>query len=458
MARLTSAGAPRKELSLFDSTSIIVGIIVGAGIFESSPLVAESMGSAVGTLAIWLVGGLIALSGALCYAELASTYPAEGGDYVYLSRAYGPLTGYLFGWSQLAIVRPGDIALMAFVFGRYFEQIAGPFPGSRALYAASAVAVLTAINVAGVKSGKWTQNVLTVAKVGGALAVAAIGLLAPAEQVRTMPAELDLGGLKLALILVLFTYGGWNEMAYVAGEVRDPDRNISRALACGTLAVAIVYIVINAAFLRALGYDGMCRSEAVAVDTVSRLFPEWAARFVAVLICLSALGAVNGLTFTGARISYALGSEHPVFGFLGHWSSRLGTPARALLVQGMLSLGIILFAGSFVSAILYTAPVVWAFFLTTGISLFVLRKREAGQRRPYRVSGYPMVPAVFVASCGFMLYASITYAMRERVLALVVLAGIMVLGLLLFNVGRKSRWVPERGPRVRRRSLPNSRQ
>ncbi|MCX7015322.1 MAG: amino acid permease, partial [Candidatus Sumerlaeota bacterium] len=378
--------APKQELSLFDSTCVIVGIIIGAGIYETAPTVAGCMGGWAGALGVWLAGGLLALAGALCYAELAAAYPREGGDYVYISRAYGRWAGYLFGWSQLAIVRPGDIALMAFVFARYAQALYAPFQGVRLLYAAAAVVALTVVNVIGVKQGKWTQNVLTVAKALGLLAIVVTGLAAPGPSggagplvgaaASAGPGSITLGGVQLALILVLFTYGGWNEMAYVAAEVKRPQRNIVRALVIGTLAVISLYLLVNGAFLRALGYEKMAASQAVAVDTMATAFPSAARRAISVLICVSALGAVNGLVFTGARISYALGSEHAAFRALGRWNARTGTPVWSLVAQGALSLAIVLAAGSFLDAILYSAPVVWAFFLATGLSVFRLRRKE----------------------------------------------------------------------------------
>jgi amino acid transporter len=424
---------PRRQLSLFDSTCIIVGIIIGAGIYETAPTIAGCMGSWVGALGIWLVGGVLALSGALCYAELATAYPRQGGDYVYLSRAYGRWAGYLFGWSQLAIIRPGDIALMAFVFATYAQTLYAPLQNSRPLYAAGAVLVLTAINVLGVRESKWTQNVLTVVKALGLLAVVVAGLMAPGSP--AAPAEsggLSLGGLQLALILVLFTFGGWNEMAYVAAEVKRPRRNIVRSLVIGTLGVTALYLLVNWAFLHALGYARVAGSSAIGVDTVATVLPDVAGRAVSVLICISALGAVNGMVFTGARISYAMGAEHTAFRALGRWDAGLGTPVWALVAQGGLSLAIVLVAGSFIDTILYTAPVVWVFFLGTGLSVFVLRRKEPATPRPYRLVGYPVTTVIFCACCAFMLYNCVSYALANMPVGLAVVSGVLLAGALLY--------------------------
>jgi APA family basic amino acid/polyamine antiporter len=434
------AGTPKQELSLFDSTCIIVGIIIGAGIYETAPTVATCLGSGPGVMIIWLSGGFLALTGALCYAELATAYPREGGDYVYLTRAYGGWAGYLFGWSQLAVVRPGDIALMAFIFARYAQTLYAPFGDSRLFYAAGAIAVLTIINILNVKAGKWTQNLLTITKILGLVAISIAGLTSP--EPAPLPAQSEVftwGGLQLALILVLFTFGGWNEMAYVAAEIKRPQQNIVRGLVIGTLAVTGLYLLINGAFLSALGLGNMATSQAVAVDMMGRVFPEAAGRIIAILICISALGAVNGLVFTGARISYALGADHRSFQPLGKWNRRLGTPVWALLVQGGLSLAIVLVAGSFIDTILYTAPVVWVFFLATALSVFVLRHKEPQILRPYKVTGYPLVPMIFSACCIFMLYSSASYALNNTPIGLLILLGVLLLGMIVYWLSGKRR-------------------
>ena len=440
-------GAPQKELSLFDSTCIIVGIIIGAGIYETAPLVAKCLGSGMGVMLIWLAGGVLALIGALCYAELATTYPREGGDYIYLTRAYGRWPGYMFGWTQLAVVRPGDIALMAFIFARYAQTLYAPFTDSGLSYAAAVIVVLTVINILGVKAGKWTQNFLTVAKFLGLVAISVIGFTAPSPpQTGTLPAgeSFTWEGLQLALILVLFTFGGWNEMAYVAAEIKRPQQNIVRALVTGTVAVTALYVLVNGAFLSALGMAGMSNSQAVAVEAVGRTFPQIAGRVIAILICISALGAINGLIFTGARISYALGVDHRSFRPLGKWSQVLGTPVWALVVQGTLSLAIVLVAGSFIDTILYTAPLVWLFFLATAFSVIVLRRREPDMPRPYKVMAYPLSPLVFAAFCVFMLFSSTAYAIGRKPLGLLFLVGILLLGVMVY-------WLSDR-PDIKKRS------
>ena len=389
----------------------------------------------MGVLAIWLVGGLLSLFGALGYAELATAYPQEGGDYVYLSRAYGKWAGFLFGWIQLAIVRPGDIAIMAFAFATYFRAIGDPLanlgvPHSHRIYAAIATAILTVINILGVKAGKWTQNILTAIKALGLLAIVAVAVTAP----QRAPVTESFGPLpvSLAMIFVLFTYGGWNEMAYVAAEVKNYRRNIVRALVLGSTAVTVLYLLVNGAFLYTLGYAGLATSKAVATDCVSTAFPKIGGALISALVCISALGAVNGLIFTGARISYALGAEHRAFGILGKWSERRGTPVWALLAQGAIAVGLIMFFGSFVDTILYTAAPVYLFYLATTLSVIVLRFREPVTERPYRVTGYPVTTLIFCAVCAFLIYKAISYAFWNKQVSLILLLAILSVGVLLY--------------------------
>ena len=429
-ARPEPPAAPKRQLTLFDSSCIIVGIIIGAGIYKTAPDVANAAGGWWGVLLIWLVGGLLSLFGALAYAELATAYPREGGDYVYLTRAYGRWAGFLFGWIQLAVVRPGDITLMAFAFGTYaitlYNPLAKSFPHMEQIYACAAVAILTAINVLGVQGGKWTQNLLTVAKAIGLMAIVVVAFIAPRTESAAQP-DFPLPW-SLALILVMFTFGGWNEMAYVAAEVKNPKRNIVRALVLGTVFVTALYLLLNAAFLYTLGYQGLAGSKAVANDAVSTAFPEIGSRLISVLVCVSALGAVNGLIFTGARISYAIGADHRAFRPLGKWDQKTGTPLRALIVQGVLAIILIIALASFGDTIIYTAGPVYLFYLATNSAVFVLRRKEPNTERPYRVSLYPVTTLIFCAVCGYLIYSAVIYRPWIAAAAL----GILLAGLPIY--------------------------
>lgn len=463
--------APKRQLTLFDSTCIIVGIIIGAFFYETTPDIAKCIAgvverlpetapalanwadsSAIGgwllsapvlLVGVWVLGGVVSLIGALCYAELATAYPKQGGDYVYLTRAFGRWLGFLFAWAQLWVVRPGSIGALAFVFGRYANELV---PLDRIastlrvdplmMYAVASVVVLTAINMLGVREGKWTQNALTTVKVIGLSAVFVAGFVfrspdASSAVPTAVPGFLDF---RLAMILILITYGGWNEMAYVGAEVRDPRRNILRALVLGTVAVTAIYALGNWAFIHALGFEGFCNSKAVATAVLDLVGP-WGGRFISVLICISALGAINGMVFTGARIYYAMGTEHRLYAWLGRWDERKGTPIPSLLIQAVITLaltiGFGMYEGGFKSLVNFTTPVFWIFFLLIGLSLFVLRWREPQVERPYRVPLYPVIPILFCLSSLFMVHASVKYAWDNRSYEALWSIGVMVVGLLL---------------------------
>ena len=438
--------APKRQLTLFDSTCIIVGIIIGAGIYETSPMIAGCAAGPAWLIGFWLLGGLLSLIGALCYAELATAYPKQGGDYVYLTRAYGRAPGFLFAWAQLWVVRPGSIGAMAYVFARYANRL-WPLNGNwqepvaLMFYAAVSVVVLTAINVLGVREGKWTQNVLTVAKVLGLAAIFVVGFLFAADGGPPPPvaeaaeqSDSPLARFGLAMIFVLFTYGGWNEMAYVGAEVRNPNKNIIRALMLGTVSVTLIYVLVNLAFLHALGLEGT-RNATVAADVLELGLGDWAARAISLLICVSALGAINGQIFTGARIYYAMGTDHRLYARLGQWSGRLGTPVWSLVIQAVITLALVVSFGmtenGFASMVKFTTPVFWIFFLLVGISVFVLRYREPDTPRPYRLPGYPITPILFCLSSTFMVYSSLAYAVENHSWEAVWSVAILLVGVVL---------------------------
>jgi APA family basic amino acid/polyamine antiporter len=455
----SSASGVRRVLSLFDTTCIIVGIIIGATIYESAPRIAANVGGPAGLIGVWILGGAIALIGALCYAELSTAYPRDGGDYVYLSKAYGRPVGFLFAWTELWIIRPANTGAMAFVFAKYFgvllpESI--PWrekPAAHASMAGAAVLLLTIVNLLGVKSGKWTQNALTVVKVAGLAAIAAVGFAlplftdaAPAASLEASPAEASpadaspsQASFVLAIILVMFAYGGWKDMSAVAAEVRDPDRNIFRGLVLGASAVMLIYVTVNLAFLAGLGYRGLATSNAAPADLIDRAAPAWGGRSIAVLICFSTLGAINGMLFTGSRIYYALGTEHWLYRWLGTWSRRLNSPVRSLLLQGAVTILLIALFGAeangFERLVVFSSPFFFFFLLLVGVGLFVLRWRDR-DRKPsaYRVIGYPVTPLLFCASTLFMLYSSAKYAYSQRSHTLIGALAILAAGGLLVVV------------------------
>lgn len=416
---------PQKTLSISDGVALIIGVVIGTGIFKTPSLVAANTGDNFVFLLTWFLGGAVSLIGALCYAELAVTYPHSGGDYHYLSRAFGQDVGFLFGWARMTVIQPGSIAMLAFVFGDYLSQLLPPF-FSPFCCAILAVVIMTALNVIGTRQGTQTQNVLTAAKVIGLVAVliAGVALTPPLPMLAPDTSTIN-GSFGLAMVFVLLTFGGWNEAAYISAELRTGEKAIVHVLLWGIGAITVIYLLAGLAFLKGLGLDAMSRSEVVAADLMRKVFGEGGAGFVSFLIAMSALGAINATIFTGARSTYALGRDFSHFSVLGHWQARANTPANALLLQGAIAAILVLLGAltrkGFATMVEFTAPVFWLFFLLTGLSLFVLRRREPEVPRAFMVPLYPLIPLIFCASCLYMLRASVAYT------GIGALAGLLVL-------------------------------
>jgi amino acid transporter len=425
---------PSPTLRLRDAMAIIVGTVVGAGIFRTPSLVAAHAGSEAAALLAWVLGGLISLVGALCYAELAAAYPHAGGDFHYLGRAWGQRLAFLFAWARLAVIQTGSVALLAFVVGDYASQLVGRGV-SPAVYAGLVVIVLSAVNALGVRQGTTTQNVLTAAEVAGLVLVIGAGLaVASPGPTATAAAPAAPPAFGLVLVFVLLTYGGWNEAAYVSAEVRDPGRTMVRALVGGLLLVTALYVLVNWAYLHALGREGVAQSRAVAADLMQRVLGAPGATVVSLLVVIAALTSVNAAIFTGARISWALGRTFPAFAALGRWDGRAGTPVNAILVQGGVALLLVGLGGltrkGFETMVEYTAPVFWFFFTLTALALIVLRLREPHVPRPFRVPLYPLTPLVFAATSAYLLYSSLAYTGIGALVGVAVLAlGAVVMAL-----------------------------
>lgn len=410
---------PRASLTLGDAVAMIVGIVIGVGIFKAPSIVAGSVASEGVFLALWVAGGVISLIGALCYAELGSAYPNAGGEYFFLRRAFGDWLSFLFAWARMTVIQTGAIAAIAFVVGDYATQVFSLGDKSAAIYAAVAVIMITALNIIGTTESKWLQNILTAALALSILGVIIAGFTAATPAAIAAPAAAQsstpmFSG--LALIFILLTYGGWNEAAYLTAEMRDTRRGIVRALIIGILIITVLYVLLNLAYLNALGLDGVRNSKAIGADLMKATWGDKGALVLGVAVITAALSTLNATVFTGARTNYALGRDFALFGFLGQWHER-GTPVNALLLQGVIALLLVLLASftpdGFQTMVAYTAPAFWLFFLLTGISLFLLRKQQPLNPAPFRVPLYPLTPILFCCMCGYMLWSSIGYAMSK---------------------------------------------
>jgi basic amino acid/polyamine antiporter, APA family len=422
---MRNAALALPTLSLTDAIAIIVGIVIGAGIFETPALVAANSDRGSVVLLTWLLGGAISLIGALCYAELATTYPHVGGNYEYLKRAFGQNLAFLFAWARMTVIQTGSIALLAFVFGDYASQLFRLGAWSSSIYALGAIALLTSFNILGIRQGKRIQNWLTAITILGLVTIIGLGLfLAPSPP--SSPPTLASSNWGSAMLFVLLSYGGWNEAAYISAEIRQPQRNIVRSLLWSIGIVTALYVLINVAFLRGLGVAGMAQSQAIAADLMGQALGEPGAVLISVLIAMTALGSLNASIFTGARTNYAFGQDVSLVSFLGQWRTQSGTPMTGFLVQGAIALILVLMGtftrNGFEAMVDYTAPVFWFFFLLSGISLFLLRIQDPDRLRPFQVPLYPVTPLLFCAVCGYLLYSSVVYTGLEAIVGVMVVA------------------------------------
>lgn len=435
-------------LSTFNAVLIMLGIVIGGGIFAFPPLVADLTGSVAWMFAAWLLGAALTLVGALCYAELAATFPHAGGDYHFLTLAYGRNVSFFFGWSRMMVIITGSIALLSFVFGDYMSRVYSLGSNSAAIYAALTVIVLTAINIGGLRESARAQSLLTLLLLAGMLCVLLAGILAPSTAAAPpveKAAPLNLG---TALLFVLFAFGGWNEAAYVSAEVRGGARSILRVLVIAITVITVIYLAFIWALLNNLGFAGLAGSEAVAADAARRAFGATGEKVVGALVAVAALTSINATMIVGARANYSVAGDWPIVGFMNRWNGSRNAPVAAYLVQGAIALLLVLLAAfeqdGVRTMVEFTSPIFWFFFLLTGIALFVLRRRYPARPRPFKVPLYPVLPLIFIGTCAYLLYRSVIYAESQN--AIQVVLYVMAAGLgawMLARLGNGRRRVTE---------------
>ena len=422
-----SAGSrPLRALSVIDGAIFLIGVVVGIGIFKTPSIVAANVPSEAAFFAVWLLGGFVMLVGALCYAELGSAHPDAGGEYRFLTLAYGKPAGLLFAWARGTVIQTGAIAAVAFVYGEYASVIL-PLGGyGMAIHAAFAVIALTLLNLAGTPQTIWTQWGLTSLTIATKLVLIVSGLSIAAPATAAAAPSGFSGSIGLAAVFVLLTYGGWNEAAYLGGELKDARRNMVWTLLTGTLAVIVLYIAVNYAYVHSLGLSGLRDSHAIASDVMRRYVGEVGATALAAMICVCALSTLSVTIFTGARTYYAVGRDFSFLRGLGVWELQGTKPKNALLLQCAIALALIVFGGvsreGFEAMVAYTAPVFWFFLLLVAISVIVFRRR--GTELPYRMPFYPLPPILLSAAAIWMIWSSIAYAGMGALFGV----GVLILG------------------------------
>src|ERR1044071_7411995 len=380
---------PRK-LGLLDATFIVIGIVIGSGIFLLPNLIARNLPSAPAILAVWVVAGVLSYFGALAYAEVGAMLPATGGQYVFLREAYGPGCAFLCGWVFVLAVVPGGIAFLAVGFSIYLDNFLHLSPAMRNLVSLALVGFLSAANYIGVKEGAWIQRLFTSAKIAGLLLLIGSAIFAsPASPaVGAAPQTLSYAGIGLVMTACLMAYNGWSYVSFVAGEVTQPQRNLPRALALGMTAVMALYVLSNVAYMRVLSLSEIAASDRVGAALVERTIGHAGAAVFSAIVLLSIVGAINGCILTGARIPFAQARDGFFLSHFGRVHPRFQTPAVAIVAQGIWA-GVLILTGSYETLSAYTMLPAWLFYTLSVVGVWVLRCKQPELPRPYKMWGYP---------------------------------------------------------------------
>jgi len=449
-----------RQLGLFDSTMMMIGIVIGSGIFLTTGIMAQSLPSASLLLIAWIAGGLLILAGALTYAELGAALPEAGGQYIYLREAYGPLFGFLFGWKMFLVSMSGAIAALGAAFAEYFgyffpslstgtiifssqiDILSKPFLftiSSGQVVAVAVIVILSFFNYIGVVFGKIIQNILTVIKIVTIIAFIVIGLTVgksiPVDY-SLNPAGMNFGqlllGFGVALIAVSWAFDGWNNINYVAGEIKNPGRFLPLSLILGTLIITVLYILVNIVYIKALPVDEMAGVVRIAEKAASALYGSAAGGILSIAVLISVLGALNGAIFVGPRVYYAMSKDNLFFRKAAAVHPRFRTPSLAITLQAVWA-SILTITGKFEQLFTFAMFVGILFWIFAAAAVFTLRKKYPNLQRPYKTWGYPVVPAVFIIALSGVLLNAIIQRPVESLTGV----GFTLLGIPVFYIWKR---------------------
>jgi basic amino acid/polyamine antiporter, APA family len=440
---MESAGLKR-QLGLFDALMIICGDMIGSGIFFATGAIAETLPTPGGVLLVWVLGGVLALTGALCCAELSASLPYAGGDYIYIREAYGKLMGFLSGWSSFLVTFSGAIAFLAVSFTgfmAFFFPVLGSdsgvsyfhaaFPGGSIdvtpgnIFAIVAVILISALHCLGVRQGSTTQNILTVIKIGALLGIIVLGVFSGRGDTAHFHPLFDWGKIGsfsvfgAAFIPAIFAYSGWNAIIYIAGEVKEPERTLPRALLAANLIVIALYLAINVIYIYGVPVTEMKGALRVSEVATTALFGRQTSAWITALITISVLGALNVVTMLGPRIYYAMARDGVFFQSLARVHPRFGTPVSAIVLQAAWA-SLLILTGTFGTLFTFVSVIITLFSALTVGSVIVLRWKRPDLKRPYRLWGYPIVPIVFILAHLWIVWGSLSHKPLETVWGLAI--------------------------------------
>jgi APA family basic amino acid/polyamine antiporter len=434
---LRPQGELLRALGPYDTIALVIGTVIGSGVFLVPADIARAVHSSGAMLGVWVVGGLFTLLGAMSMAELGASLPHAGGLYTYIARAFGTLPGFLCGWMLFTVGTSGSIATLAAALPIYVGGFLPLTPAAGKAIGIAAIAFFTAVNLFGVRHGAVAQNVLTALKVGGLVAmVAAVFLMpsAPAPSGGALPGPVGLAAFGTAIVAVLWAYEGWHDVSFIAGEMREPQRNFPRGLIGGTAVIVLLYLAANLAYLHVLSPQEIASSERVALTAIRRVAGETGARLLTAAILASILGAMNALVLAGPRAYYQMAKDGLLFERFSRVHPTWRTPAESILLQGIWSSLLVLFIGGFSQLFTYVIFGAWIFYAAAVAGVIVLRRKEPALPRPFRVPGYPLVPILFVAGAAFLVVNTLVATPRESLIGLAFIA----LGIPVYFLSRRS--------------------
>lgn len=420
----------RRTLSQRDLVFIVVGTVIGSGIFLTPGAVVRSSGSGGVALVVWAVGGILSLLGALTFAELGASKPEAGGLYVYLRDAFGPATAFLFGWTMLLVIGSGSLATLAAAFPRYVGAFVTLTPVWERVISVLMIAAVTALNIRGTRQSADVQGVATLIKAGVIVLLAVILIVAgdrPASQGVWWPESFSLGtltGAVTGMIGVLWAYEGWQYVTFSAGETVNPQKTFARGMVIGTVLLIGIYVLANVGYFAALGVDGVAASTRVASDAANAVLGPWAAKALAAVILVSIFSASNGMMLTLPRIFFAMAQDRLFFSKLAEVHPRFGTPAASILLTALWGTVLVL-SGSFERLLTYVVFTSWLWFALAALAIFAYRRREPNAVRPFRTPGYPVTPILFVLSAMVIVVNTIIARPQESLIGL----GLTLLGI-----------------------------
>jgi len=436
----------KQNLTLFDMTMIAIGSVIGSGIFLTPSLIAKSLPSPMWILFVWVLGGVMALTGALTYAELSSMMPQAGGIYVFLSKTYGGLFGFLYGWVYFLVVNTGAIAALSIAFATYFGYFVPLTPAGIKTVAIVGIIFLTVVNVRGAKAGAIFSDLFTVLKIIGIVGLIVIGLGLGSSHTTNFSVPLGelptglAGALAVAMVGVIWSCGGWQHATFTAGEAKNPKRNVPLAMIIGAITITIIYVLTNIAYLFLLSSSEIAGSSRVAADAVESVLGPTGGSMIALAIFISTFGTAGIYTLTAPRIYFAMAKDKVFFRKIAEIHPQYLTPAFAIIFQSLWAILLILFWGTFENLISYVVFTDAIFFALAAVGVFVLRKKMPNAERPYRTFGYPITPIIFIAIEVWFVLTIVS----EKPLQSLVGLGFLLLGVPVYYFWKRKSFSPRR--------------